>query len=254
MGYIHFIRSGGIPGAGKTLLASMLFEFCRSRKAPCHYIDAQKSPEIGSRIWLDPRETTRLDRLIELAEKSEVIVDVPASTDYLLFEWFEEMSSLIRKGSLQVADWFLNNQTPASWEASQVQAKFWQDLGLRMTPQIFVLNGYFPTQPGAFPGDAQQQCWDNNVGMMFFCAPEGVVLPKNQPIGEVINNSRWPYSKPLKDWREKCAERFISTTLIPEPPQIDFSGTTDLREMAYLALGRTQSAKAVEAIDDAPWI
>lgn len=264
MGHVHLIRSGGIPNTGKTLLASMLYEFCRVR-GDCHYIDAQKSPDIGlkyspelnsgnERIWFDRDDLTRVDRLIELAKNSQVIVDVPASTDYLATQWINDIHKLIHKGSVQVADWFVNNQTRASWAASQVQAKFWQDLGLRTTPQIFVLNGYHPTEPGSFPSNAKQQCWDNNVALMLFCAPEGIAIPKNQTMRDFIDNSRYPYAKILKEWRGRCRERFMATLLIPEPPQKDFSGMADLREIAYLALGRTQLTKTAEEIDDAPWI
>lgn len=123
MGHLHLIRSGGIGGTGKTLVASMLFEFCRSRKAPCHFIDAQRSPEMGLKYspdlnsgkhhaYFDPEEPTKADRLIELAKDSEVIVDIPTGNDYLASQWIAGINGLIRKQTLSIVD--LVHQQPNS--------------------------------------------------------------------------------------------------------------------------------------------
>jgi hypothetical protein len=263
MGHLHLIRSGGIGGTGKTLVASMLFEFCRSRKAPCHFIDAQRSPEMGLKYspelnsgkdhtYFDPEEPTKADRLIELAKDSEVIVDIPTGHDYLASQWIAGVNGLIRKQTLSIVDWFINNQTPASWQASQRHAKFWQELQTIPT-QIFVMNGHFATTPGAFPADAKQQCWENSVGMMFFPAPAGVILPTNQLIGEVIAQSVYPNAQPLKQWRDLVFDKFRLAALIPEPPALDFSGAHSLKDLIKIVTSESPRVPTVTEIEDAPW-
>ncbi len=259
MGHLHLIRSGGIGGTGKTLVASMLFEFCRSRKVQCHFVDAQKFPNIGlkyspdshsgdSQIYFDAGEPTRPDRLTELAKDSEVIVDIPAGSDYLVFQWLDGISDLVADGSLSVIDWFINNQTVASWQASQQYVKFWQKLQTNPI-QIFVMNGHFATTPGAFPPDARQQCQSNNVVMLFFPASD-VVLPHAKPIGEAISKSVYPNSKPLKAWRNDVFGKFSATQLVPELPAADISQAKGVKDLLALVRGKKIAAE----IEDAPWI
>jgi hypothetical protein len=263
MGHLHLIRSGGIGGTGKTLVASMLFEFCRSCKAPCHFIDAQRCPAMGlkyspelnsgkNHIYFDPEEPTKADRLIELAKDSEVIVDIPTGHDYLASQWIAGVNGLIRKQTLSVVDWFINNQTPASWQASQRHAKFWQELQT-IPPQIFVLNGHFATTSGAFPADAKQQCQENNVGMMFFPKLASVILPSDRPIGDVMAQSVYPNAKPLKQWRDLVFDKFRLTALIPEPPPLDLSGAHTLKDLIKIVTSNKPLVPKVTEIEDAPW-
>jgi hypothetical protein len=220
MGRIHFIRSGGLSTTGKTLLASMLFEYLRDCRIPCHYIDTQDAPAANqwpNQICFDPQEPTRADRLVELAINTEVIIDLSVHAEQEANRWIAGISDLVQKKDLQMADWFVHNSSRASWRAFLRQTAFWQRLEAEV-PKIFLFNQHFPIGQGYLPNNTRQIFGDQRVTPLIFPA---LGLPlDDRTIGQIISESCHPQRKALLAWRSKVNDLFQTSRMFSPPVSI----------------------------------
>jgi hypothetical protein len=272
MGYIHFVRSGGVKQAGKTVLSSMLMEYLRIHQIPAYYIDSLENPKMGlyyspeqntgeSRIRFDLQDITKADPMVELSIDGEVVVDLPANMEDVANSWIEDIAKLIQSNKIKVIDWFIFSYSVAAWETHLRQAAFWKSLDVDV-PQLLILPEHLPRNP-CVPADFLKICDENLVAVVFLRAPEGVTL-EDKPIREVLDTAQYPRSKPLSDWAVWMFELFKYTQLFQEQERLapDYSVAKHPLELLAIAKAHLPHQnlqpkkvpdKKIDAPPPAPW-
>lgn len=245
MGYIHFFRSGGVKQAGKTVLASMLMEYLQMHQIPAYYIDSEEDPTTGlyyspeqntgkSRICLDYKEITKIDPIVELSFKGEVIVDLPANLENVANEWIFDIIQLAQEGTIKVFEWFIFTYSTAAWKAHLRQVAFWKDQDVHVQ-QIFFLPEYLPPTPNCVPHDFEEICVKNNIPYVTIPTPEGVKLD-DRPIREIIDTARYPANISLQKWQQKMFSFFQRTQLFKEQERLAPEYKPDMHPLEMLKI------------------
>lgn len=229
MGHIHFIRSGGVRQAGKTVLASMLMEYLRMHQIPAYYIDPQENPKMGlyyspaqntgkSRICFDHRDITRADQMVELSFDAEIIVDLPANMEDVANEWISGIIELVQSETIKALDWFIFTYSTAAWETHLRQVAFWKNLDVEVI-QFFFLPTHLPLTPNCLPWNFREICLENMIPHILLPAPEGVKLD-DRPICEIIDTARYPHNLSLQKWQQEMFGFFKKTKLFKEQERL----------------------------------
>jgi hypothetical protein len=132
---LNFV-DGELSSVGKSLFTCLLIEAYRHFERDYHLVDMDRfNPDVWRRYCChseaidiyfsdDPDELYRTDRLLELVQERDVIINLPARAARQLNDWLSVNSVL---DDYPVRRWFVSSLTPNSWDIFSSEVEYYSE-------------------------------------------------------------------------------------------------------------------------------